>query len=68
MHEYVLDGVIGAQSYFQVGAFKQIGDEGSLFAYVSETHSETTQYQVIIIRNMNKVYPQCTATRRLQGH
>ena len=37
MHEYVLDGVIGAQCYFQVGAFKQIGDEGSLFAYVSES-------------------------------
>ena len=37
MHEYVLDGVIGAQCYFQVGAFKQIGDEGRLFACVSES-------------------------------
>ena len=36
MHEYALDGVIGAQCNFQVGAFKQIGDEGRLFAYLSE--------------------------------
>jgi len=29
---------------------------------------EISQCQVNIVRNMNKVYPQCTATRRLQGH
>ena len=36
MYKYFLDGVIGKQCYFQVGVFKQVGDKGCLFAYVSE--------------------------------